>query len=61
MEEELAKKNWQQFEKTGCIEDYLHYRGLFPSAMQDLEGSGHEGDNRSYGNGSFRNAHGGIR
>lgn len=60
MEEEKVKENWRQFEKTGCITDYLQYRGLFPVVMKDLEGSKDEGDNSSYGNGTFSNTNWGI-
>lgn len=56
MEEEMINKNWNQFEKTGCITDYLQYRGLFPVVTKDLEGSKDEGDNSSHGNGTFGNA-----
>lgn len=50
-------KNWQQFEKTGCITDYLLYRGISPEEMKNSEGSSHEGNNSSHGNCTFDNAH----
>ena len=52
----MSNQNWHQFEKTGCITDYLQYRGLFPVVTKDLEGSKDEGDNSSHGNGTFGNA-----
>lgn len=56
MEEEMINKNWHQFEKTGCITDYLQYRGVFPVEIKSSEGNKDEGDHSSYGNGAFGNA-----
>ncbi len=56
MEEEMVNKNWQQFEKTGCIADYLHYRGISPEETKNSEGSNHEGNSSSHGNCTFGNA-----
>lgn len=42
-------KNWQQFEKTGSISDYLTYRGIFseiPEKEEQHKGMGAE----EYGN-----------
>lgn len=60
MEEEMVNKNWRQFEKTGCITDYLQYRGIFPEEGKNSEGSSHEGDHSSHGNCAFGNADWGI-
>lgn len=60
MEEERTNKNWQQFEKTGCIADYLLYRGFSSEEMRNSEGCKHEGDNSSHGNCTFGNADWGI-
>ena len=56
----MVNKNWRQFEKTGCITDYLQYRGIFPEEIKNSEGSNHEGDHSSHGNSTFGNADWGI-
>ena len=53
MEEEIMNKNWRQFEKTGCITDYLNYRGISPEEIKNSEGINHEGNDSSHGDSAF--------
>ncbi len=53
----MEDKNWQQFQKTGYVIDYLAYRGVYAEEMTEAKGNKDERDDSGHRNGAVGDAH----
>lgn len=53
----MEDKNWQQFQRTGNVMDYLNYRGVFSEESDEAKGNENERDDSGHRNGAVGDAY----